>query len=63
MVNLDRCARSCNTIDDLSNTARVPNETDDLNLNVFNIITGINESRTLTKHLSCKCECKLDGKN
>ena len=23
--------------------------------------TGINESKTLTKHISCKCKCKFDG--
>ena len=26
----------------------------------FNMITGINKSRTLTKHISCKCECEFD---
>ena len=25
--------------------------------------TGINESTTLTKHISCKCKCKFGGKN
>ena len=33
-----------------------------LNLHVFNMITGINKSRTLIKHISCKCECKYDGR-
>ena len=33
-----------------------------LKLHVFNMITGINESRTLTKHAPCKCECKFDGR-
>ena len=28
----------------------------------FNMITGINESRTLTKHISYKWECKFDGR-
>ena len=31
------------------------------NLNVFNKITRINESKTLTKHTSCKCKVKFDG--
>ena len=31
-----------------------------LNLSVFNMITGINESKTLTKHISCQCNCKFD---
>ena len=34
----------------------------DLNLSMFNMITGINESKNLTKHVSCKCKCKLDGR-
>ena len=28
---------------------------------VFNMITGITKSKTLTKHISCKCKCKLNG--
>ena len=27
------------------------------------MITGINESKTLTKYISCKCKCKFGGKN
>ena len=26
------------------------------------MITGINESKTLTKHISCECKCKFDGR-
>ena len=52
LVKLDRCAGSCNTINDLSNKVCVPNKTEDLNLSVFNTITGINESKTLTKDIS-----------
>ena len=59
-VNLDRCVGSCNTINDLSNKVCVPNKTEDLNLSIFNMITGINESKTLTKHISCKWKCKFD---
>ena len=53
-VKLDRCAGSCNTLNDLSKKVCVPNKIEDLNLSVFNIITEINELKTLTKHLSCK---------
>ena len=60
-VKLDRCVGSCNTLNDLSNKVCVPNKTEDLNLSVFNMITGINESKTLTKHISCECKCKFDG--
>ena len=60
-VKLDRCVESCNTLNDLSNKVCVPNKTEDLNISVFNMITGINESKTLTKHMSCECKCKFDG--
>ena len=25
------------------------------------MITEINESKTLTKHISCECKCRFDG--
>ena len=61
-VKLDRCAESCNTITDLSNKVCVPNKTEDLNQIVFNMVTGINELKTLTKHISCECKCGFDGR-
>ena len=33
-----------------------------LNLSVFNMITGINESEILTKDISCESKCKFDGR-
>ena len=60
--NLDVWTGSCNTLDDLSNKVCVPNEKEDLNLHILNMIKGINESKTFTKHTSCKCECKFDGR-
>ena len=55
-VKLDKCVGSCNTINDLSNKVCVPNKTEDLNLSIFNLITGINESKTLTNDTSCECK-------
>ena len=62
-VKLGRCVGSFNTINDLSNKVCIPKKTEDLNLIAFNMITGINESKTLTEHFSCecKCTCKFDG--
>ena len=37
------------------------NKTEDLNLSVFNMITRINELKTLTKDIWCKLKCKFDG--
>ena len=44
----------------LVNKVYAMNKTEDLNLSVFNMITGINESKTLTKRISCECKSKLD---
>ena len=55
-VYLDRYVESFNTVNDLSNKVRVPKNTEDFNLSVFNMVTGINESKILTKHILCKCE-------
>ena len=49
-VNLGRCVESCNSPIDLSNRVCVLNKTENLNLQVFNMITRINESKTLIKH-------------
>ena len=55
-VNLDRCVGSCNTLNDLSDKVCVSNEAEDLlDLSVSNMITGINGSETLAKHIRCKC--------
>ena len=62
LVTLDGCLENCNTLNALSNKVCVSNKTEDLNLNFFNMITGINESKTLTKQISCECNCKFDGR-
>ena len=59
-VKLDRCVGSCNTLNNFFNKVCVQNKTKDLNISVFNKITGIKESKTLTKHISCECKCKFD---
>ena len=61
-VKLHRCVGTCNTLNDLSNEVCVPNKIEDLNLSVLNMITGINESKTLTKHISCKFKCRFHGR-
>ena len=40
----------------------IPNKTEDVNLNVFDMIVRINESKTLTKHKSCNCKFKFHGR-
>ena len=61
-VKLDRCVGSFNTLNDLFNKAWVPIETEDLNIHVFSMITGQNESKILTKDISCEWKFKFDGR-
>ena len=60
-VKLDKCVGSCNTLNDLSNKVCVPNKTEDLSKG-FQHDYRNNESKTLTKHISCECRCKFDGR-
>ena len=60
--NLDRCVRSCNTLNDRFKKICVSNKAEGLHLSVCNMITGINESETLAKHISRKCKCKFDSR-
>ena len=46
----------------MPNKVWVPNKTEDLNLCFFNKITGINESKTLARHVSWERKCKFDGR-
>ena len=59
VVKLDRCVGICNTLNDLSNNVCVLNKTEDLNLSVFNMVTGINEPKILTKHIHAKANVDL----
>ena len=61
-VKLDRYVGSCNTLNDLFNKVYVAKKTEDLNLSVFSMIRGIKESKALTKHISCRCKCRFDGR-
>lgn len=49
MVSLDRFNGSCNALNDLSSKISVSDKTEDVDLNVFNMIAKVNESKALTK--------------
>ena len=60
MVSLDRCNGSYNTLYDLWSRICAANKTEDISLNVFNMITKINKSKTLINQISCDL-CKFDS--
>ena len=53
---------SCSTLNDLSNRIYLLSKTEDLNLNAFNMITVINKSKALTKHISIQCQYNYDSR-
>ena len=53
MVILDKCNESCIVAADLSTITCVLSETKDVNVNVFYMITRLNEAKALIKHISC----------
>ena len=61
MISLDKCNGSCNSVDDLSVKICVPNKTKSVNVKVFNMASKINETKILTKHISCDCKRKFDS--
>ena len=63
IVNLGRCDIIYNTIGNPDAPACVPNKVEIINVKLFNMITDINEVKTLIKHISCDSRCKMDGGN
>ena len=61
IIILDKYNGCCNAVDDLPTKICVPSETKDVNVEVFNTITKINEAKTLVKHISRDCECKFNS--
>ena len=60
VIKLDSCVGNCNTLNDLSNKVYVLKKTEDLNLNMCNMIAGINELKRLTKFILWECNCRFD---
>ena len=61
-VKLYRCVGSYNTLNDLFNKVCGSNKTVNLNLNVFNIVIGTNESKILAGYISYECKHIFDGR-
>ena len=62
MIILNKCNANCNVVDDFSTKICLPSETKDVNVKLFNLIKGLNEVKTMVKHVLCDCKCKFDSK-
>ena len=55
--------QKCKIRPNLINLQCFSNKTNNLNLSVFSLITGINVAKTLRMHTSYECKCKFDKTN
>ena len=63
MISLDGFDGNCNTDKDPFVRICVPTKIEDVNFKEFNMIKGINGSKTLIKYnLLCEYRCEFDGK-
>ena len=60
-VQVSKCSGSCNTLDNLMAKLCVLNVIKGVNMQVYNFLTMLNETRNVLWHESCKCVCKLNS--
>ena len=58
-VSVNKYGRNRNTIDDPCARVCFANKVKNMNVEVFILMLGINETRFLVKHESCECKCRL----
>ena len=60
-VLVSKCSGSCNTFDNPIAKSCVPNVIKRVNMQVYNFLMMLNETRNVLWHESCKCICKLNS--
>ena len=61
-VQVNKCSGSCNTLDNpIAKSYSVHNVIKGVNMQVYNFLMRLNETRNVLWHESCKCVCKLNS--
>ena len=60
-VLVNKCSGSCDTLDDPMAKMCVPNIVKRVNMEVYNFLMRLNETRNVLWHESCKCVCRLNS--
>ena len=60
-VLVNKCSGSCNTFDNPTPKFCIPNVIKRVNMQVYNFLMRLNETRNVLWHESCKCVCKLSS--
>ena len=60
-IKINKCKVSCNTINDPYAKICVPDNIENTNVKVFNLMSRTNETKHIIWHKTCKCKCRLDA--
>ena len=60
-ILVNKCSGSCNTLDNPTSKICVPKIIKNVNMQVYNFLMRLNETRNVLWHESCKCVCKLNS--
>ena len=60
-ILVNKCSGSCNTLDNPMSKICVPKIIKNVNMQVYNFLMRLNETRNVLWHESCKCVCKLSA--
>ena len=60
-VITSKCSGSCNNMNYPLAKFCVPNVVKNLNVKVFNLVSGTNEARQIEWHKTCKCKCRFNS--
>ena len=56
-IRTSKCSGTCNGINDPYAKLCVPDVINNINVEVFNLMSGTNETRHIEWHETCKCKC------
>ena len=60
-VLVNKCKGNCNSINDPYANLCIPDTLNNMNVEVFNLMSRTNETRHIEWHKTCKCKCRLDA--
>ena len=60
-IKTGKCSSSCNNTNNPCAKVCVPDVVKNLNVKVFNLVSGTNETRHIDWHETCKCKCRVNS--
>ena len=59
-VAVNKCGGNSNTIDDPYARVGFPKKIKNINVKLFNLLSGVNDTRFLVQHELCECKSELN---